>query len=363
MRRIVGYVLVGLGVALLVLGVAARVAIYPALAKAPATYPSADDVKAGTDPAAGVQESTGNVNVFVARNDTDGKPLVGVRKLDVTARRTTQSVTPSASVGQDVYWKTQVDTTSAELGGPPLNTTREGVCFDRVTGEAATGCLLKGYRADNGRVDQIDEREGLFFKFPFDTQKTTYRFWDGLSGKAYDAAFDGTDTIDGMGVYRFVQHIDSVLLRSQDVPGVVFGGAPSSPAVTAEDRYSNTRTLWVEPETGTIIKGLEDQNRVLVAGAQTVPAFVGSIGYTDATVAANVKLTRSNADGLHLVRVVLPVALVIVGLLLALAGLVLVFLLHPRENRGRRALGRPVDPDTGTVVDLRVGQPQRADGV
>jgi uncharacterized membrane protein len=363
MRRIVGYVLVGLGVALLVFGVATRVAIYPALAQAPAVYPSADDVAAGTDPKAGVQESTGTANVFVARNDPNSKPVTEVRKLDVVATRTTESVTPSASVGSDVFWKTQVDTASAAVPGDPLNTTREGVCFDRVSGEAATGCLLKGYRADNGKIENIDARKGLFFKFPFDTQKTTYQFWDGLAGKAYDAAFVGTDTIDGMGVYKFVQHVDAVVLGQQEVPGVAFGGAQSSPAVTAQDRYANTRTLWVEPETGTIIKGVEDQDRVFVSGAKTIPAFVGTIGYTDATVAANVKLTRPNADGLHLVRVVLPIAAVVVGLLLLIAGIALVFFLHPRESRGRRALGRPADPEDGTVIDLRVGQPQRVDGV
>jgi hypothetical protein len=373
MRRIVGYVLLGLGVGLLVLGIAVRVAVYPALAVVPATYPSSSDVAKKTDPPAGTQVSQGkDMKVFVARKD-GAQAITEVRTADVTSTRTTASV-PGASVGHDLFWKSQLDTSVPDLGGDPISTSWEGVCFDRVSAQAAQGCAQAGYRAENGVVTPV-KRDGLFFKFPFDTQQTTYRFWDGVAGQSFAAVYVGSEQIQGLGVYKFVQRIDKVTIpqhlaggqvsQTVDVPGKFFGLPPSSPAVKATDTYSNTRTLWVEPQTGSIIKGTEDLNRVFVYNGIEVPELVGQIGYTDQTVSAGVALAKDSATGLYLVRVLLPAVLIGLGVLLAIAGSVLVFVLRPSTRGGRRSAGVPPGqgaPSSG-VIDLTALDREHADGV
>ena len=50
--------------------------------------------------------------------------------------------------------------------------------------------------------------EGLYFKFPFQTEKKTYPFWDGSLREAADIEFQETETIEGLEVYRFEQVIE-----------------------------------------------------------------------------------------------------------------------------------------------------------
>ncbi len=47
--------------------------------------------------------------------------------------------------------------------------------------------------------------EGLYFKFPFQTEQKTYQFWDGSLGEAPDIEFQDAETIEGLEVYRFEQ--------------------------------------------------------------------------------------------------------------------------------------------------------------
>ena len=104
--------------------------------------------------------------------------------------------------------------------------------------------------------------------------------------------------------------------------GDVFGMGTGT--VDADVHYAVTRTMWVEPQTGAVIKGQSDQKRRFVVGALERPYLVGLIGYTPETVAANVQAQRSNAQKLHLLNdLALPVG-VIAGLLLTLLGLMLV---------------------------------------
>src|SRR4051812_33357894 len=201
------------------------------------------------------------------------------------------------------------------------------------------------------------------------------RFWDGVAGQSFAAVYVGSEQIQGLGVYKFVQRIDKVTIpqhlaggqvsQTVDVPGKFFGLPPSSPAVKATDTYSNTRTLWVEPQTGSIIKGTEDLNRVFVYNGVEVPELVGQIGYTDQTVSAGVALAKDSATGLYLVRVLLPAVLIGLGVLLAIAGSVLVFVLRPSTRGGRRSAGVPPQqglPSSG-VIDLTALDREHADGV
>ncbi len=274
--------------------------------------------KVATDYSPSTTVSSGTVDVFVARA---GQPI-GPQHLDVTATQVTRGSSADAG-GNSAYYETSVRLDSAALGGEAINTSVEGVCFERFTGEVTQECRKQNYGSYDAGVVQQVPFAGQFFKFPFSTQKRSYPFWDGVVGKAVPAEYKGTDSIDGLTVYRFVQEIpDQVVGQPRQLPGDVFGMGTGT--VDADVHYAVTRTMWVEPQTGAVIKGQSDQKRRFVVGALERPYLVGLIGYTPETVAANVQAQRSNAQKLHLLNdLALPVG-VIAGLLLTLLGLMLV---------------------------------------
>ncbi len=49
--------------------------------------------------------------------------------------------------------------------------------------------------------------EGLAYRFPFDTEKKTYPFFDPIAQKAYDANYDGEEDVNGLTTYRFTQNV------------------------------------------------------------------------------------------------------------------------------------------------------------
>src|SRR3546814_18908085 len=54
-----------------------------------------------------------------------------------------------------------------------------------------------------GLPDDAEPHEGLINKWPFDAEKKTYPYWDGLVGGTVDAVFDRTETIEGMDTYVY----------------------------------------------------------------------------------------------------------------------------------------------------------------
>ena len=91
--------------------------------------------------------------------------------------------------------------------------------------------------------------------------------------------------------------------------------------------YGNTRTLWVEPATGVIIKGQEVLDRSFVSDLGTVTTTKGTIGYTEETVRENAENWGSKGRLLGFVGgALMPVGivpwarLIAVGLLLLRTG-------------------------------------------
>jgi hypothetical protein len=178
--------------------------------------------------------------------------------------------------------------------------------------------------------------QGLTLKFPFDTKKQSYQFWDGPANAASPAQFTGEEVIQGVKVYRFEQRIDPRTLRTQEVPGAL-AGDPDADSVTTDVVYSNHKTLWVEPATGIIVKAQQDVTQVLQTpdGEPVLTLLDGVLTYDDATVKANAEDASSGASQLRLLGTILPVGGVVLGLVLTSVGLYLL-----RAPQGRR-LRRP----------------------
>ena len=309
MARRVGFVLVFVGLFLLFFGLFVRFYAYPRLMKAPLDQYS-------------TPVATGTGTYFNRSPDTlaevDGAQLMNKRIVrgDVAAGTDEVAVWDS--------FNSTIDTADQGV----ITATQERIALDRVTAQSVQCC------GENPR------HQGLTLKFPFGTEKTTYQFWDGPAGRALPAAFTRTETLNGVGVYRFEQRIGPMDVGDQEIPGSL-AGDPDTPSVQTNIIYSNLKTLWVEPATGIIVKAQQDATQVLETqgGEQVLTLIDAVLTYDEATVEQNAEDAASGANRLRLLGTILPITALLLGLISVGAGLVL--LRPPEGRRVARGESRP----------------------
>ena len=231
MRRSVGLVLLAIGTAFLALALSLRFYVLPALLVTPI------DQFAETF-------ATGTGTVFNPATLTEENDVA------LTAHRTLRGDV-AASSDEVGVWDESVLIEKAD--GSLVNASTDRVAWDRKTGEAVNCCA----EAVDGTAVK---HKGLSYKFPFNTEKKTYQFFDVTAKKAYPMTYKGSETIQGLTVYRFEQPIEPVQTATTEVPGDLIGETGAT--AQAARFYSNTRSVWIEPLTGIIIKGQEKQHQV-----------------------------------------------------------------------------------------------------
>jgi Porin PorA len=311
MSRRVGFVLVFVGLFLLFFGLFARVYAYPRLKKAPLDQYSQP-----------VATGTGS---YFNRSPDKLREIIGAQLKNVrTVRGDVKAGSDEVAVWDS--FNSTVDTADQGV----ITATQERIALDRVTGQSVQCC------GENPR------HQGLTLKFPFDTRKTTYQFWDGPAQRALPAAFTRTERINGVTVYRFEQRIDQLDVGDQDIPGTL-AGDPATPSVQTDIIYSNVKTLWVEPATGIIVKAQQDVTQALrtPGGEQVLTLIDAVLTYDEATVDGNADDAAKGANQLRILGTILPVAAVALGLIALAAGLVL--LRSPEGRRVARGERRPAD--------------------
>lgn len=217
--------------------------------------------------------------------------------------------------------------------GVLVGVTQLTTCFDRRTGLAVQPCASARIDGDN-RV----KYQGQVFTFPFGTQQRDYEFFDPNARKAFPARFAGVEQINGLEVYRFEQQIPETVTMSQDVPGELAGGAAGT-TVTADAVYTDKRTLWVEPTTGSIVNG-QEQIRQWLRGPQGdgITLLAGTLNFTPDAVASTSVLAAAGRDQVVLLTRTLPIVIGIVGLVLVALGIVLLLRFAARPGpRARHA--------------------------
>ncbi|KYH44363.1 DUF3068 domain-containing protein [Branchiibius sp. NY16-3462-2] len=169
---------------------------------------------------------------------------------------------------------------------PPMAANSATYAVDRNSGLPVkwSGTTLN----DGVNGDQPATVEGYTIKFPFGTQKTTYKYWDDTLKKTMDMKYVSTESINGLQVYKFEGTVPETTFRMQEVPGAIFGLGASSAGQNAERTYANTRILWVEPQTGVFIKASEHQlQRFKIPGHDPALAVDTTQVMTPATVKEN----------------------------------------------------------------------------
>ncbi len=206
--------------------------------------------------------------------------------------------------------------------------------------------------------------EGLAYRFPFDTEKKTYPYFDPIAQKAYDANYDGEEDVNGLSTFRFTQNVgyDSngklvdpikyASLYGDDADSVVSArallwGLPGDPEeqITMTRYYAAQRTFWVDPVSGTIVKSEEHGFHYYARDAlKPEVAFADyKVTSNEATVEAQVASARDEGDVVALWGRILPITFTALGLLTLVGGV----LLGSFTLRAESALIDPGLDDTG----------------
>ncbi|MET3960310.1 hypothetical protein ABIE44_000244 [Marmoricola sp. OAE513] len=227
--------------------------------------------------------------------------------------------------GSVTYVNTTVTTDSAGTMTGPNGEVRgeiERMTFDARTGEATPG-IKDDFVSDTPGVEDKLVHKGLVAKFPFETQKKTYMFWDSTLLKAVPIKYLGTTKIEGMEVYKFGQTIPATQYDTMDAPRSILGESGDG-NVEAQMMYSVDRTLLVEPHTGVIIKRTEAQNNTIdYQGTPRVTTTKAVVTYDDKTVRKNIDDYGSQGSMLNLVRNVVPQVGFVLGLVLMIGGVMM----------------------------------------
>ncbi|MDF8264077.1 DUF3068 domain-containing protein [Luteipulveratus flavus] len=284
---------------------------------------------------------------FDADHVKPGSGPIATRLTAIADKKASESA--SDATGKDVVVLDFGRYTDNNNEPPPMEAYKDRFAIDRHTGQAV--------RWDGDRLDDKSAHpSGLTVKFPFQTQQKTYPFWDNRLSKAVPVKYEGTDTIKGLKVYRFHDTVAKTKYADQEVPRGVFG-QPDTGGVVAGRFYTNDRTIWVEPETGVIVKVQEKRHDTLeLAGAEPVNAITTTSTFDDKTVSTNVDDYKDKATQLKILRFWAPLALGILGVLLILGGLAL------SAAGGRRGSERTDEQGFADVDDVLQTRRGRAAG-
>ena len=322
MKRIGAYVLLVLGVFFLVLALSVKFVVAPKAVKAPLQIPDKYQkiIATGNDFQM-LDATTGkeiSVSVYITRHiqgdvskDHGGDGTNAVYEESLCLMRVTPAnATPPCSSASD----------------PDLITvSTDRIAFNRINGLATNNTKYQ----ENVDGDNV-KHQGLGYKFPIDTKKQTYQYFDTVVGQAFPMKYVDQEKLQGLTVYKFVQQINN---------------EPCYTNRTLPSTYSNTRTVWVEPTTGAIIKGTENLTQTLTGRATLSSssklrdptltgkvALKGLLSFTDATQKSQAQLAKDNLPKVALVRTWIPLVGLILGLILGGLG---IFML--RRNDGSAA--------------------------
>jgi Porin PorA len=319
MRRLTGWLLVGLGAFLLVVALMSRFYLPDRLIKTPI------DQYAKTN-------AIGNGTYF--NSDPN---VLQEQSADLVARRTVKGDVDSS--GKDIaVWDVSLVIETGD--GALVRATLDRVATDRRSAEAVNCC---GESVDGNPM----KHSGVSYKFPFFTEKKDYQFWDVNSQQSYPAKYTSEETIQGLTTYKFIQPIAGHELRTQEGAGPLVGESPSfNPPVW----YENVRTVWVEPRTGVIVKGSEQTKTTLrnAQGEDRLVVLEVTFTFDDATQRSQAKLAKDGIKQINAITMWLPLLGLVLGLLALLGGWLL---LRGGRQRGTEVYAgyeQPVPPDGTT---------------
>ncbi|OAN35432.1 DUF3068 domain-containing protein [Mycolicibacterium iranicum] len=186
--------------------------------------------------------------------------------------------------------------------------------------------------------------EGLAYRFPFDTEKKTYPYFDPIAQKAYDANYSGEEDVNGLTTYKFTQNVgfdaDGELvepvkyasLYDDDADSQVTAraalwgieGDPEEP-ITMTRYYAAQRTFWVDPVSGTIVKETDRAYHYYAREALKPEVTFAdyTVTTTEESVESQVAAAQDERDRVSLWGRILPITFTALGLVALVGGALL----------------------------------------
>ncbi|GAA5105788.1 DUF3068 domain-containing protein [Haloechinothrix salitolerans] len=343
MRSALTYISLGLGVFAVALGLVLRLYTYPQLAKMPLDLDSLSVATGTADRAL----------VFVANGPDehvpefrDNLPITSTTK--VTADPTAPEMEEGGDVAAYIEATKIVATDNPDIG--PLSASVRQLCVDRHTGEAVAPCETQFTETDHTgdkEEDRVEEERdrvqqpGFGFKLPFDTEKTTYPWYDLRIKDTVDLTFQREDTVKDLDVYQFAYHIEPQRIGSREVPGSLLD-EPDTPSIEADLYYEADRTMWIDPVTGAVIALEQSVTQKLVRDDEDYEdgtiVFDGTLALDDETVTKNVADAEESGGKLWLLTTLPIILWVVGGVLIAVAVVLLLRSREPRPEAGNHRL-------------------------
>ncbi|SPM39121.1 membrane protein, partial [Mycobacterium numidiamassiliense] len=184
--------------------------------------------------------------------------------------------------------------------------------------------------------------DGLSYRFPFNTEKKTYPFFDPIAQKAYDVNYDTQEDVNGLTTYRFTQNVgydaDGKLVAPVKYPSLYAGqedgkvtasaamwglqGGDPAEQITMTRYYAAQKTFWVDPVSGTIVKETEHANHYFSRDALKPEVTLADYKVTsnEDTVESQVNTARDERDRLALWSRVLPITFTAIGIIALVGG-------------------------------------------
>lgn len=218
-----------------------------------------------------------------------------------------------------------------------LTATVDRVTIDRVTGEPVgtepNGSIAVTTTAEGESIADPVQHTGLQYRFPIGTEKKTYPYFDLNARKTSDMNFVEETEINGTTVYHFQQVIEPTNLydvvqaptNRLSLPAAKWGVEGGETPVTMSRWYTNTRDVWVEPQTGTVVKGGEALHIYYARSGDRpeVTALKSHVVFDENTVESQLAVAKDNIDRLSLYGRVLPIVFGVLGVIALIAGILL----------------------------------------
>lgn len=212
-----------------------------------------------------------------------------------------------------------------------VNALVDRVTVDRKT-SMPTNDPVGTIQTQPGRPGIPVERQGLQYKWPFDVQKQTYPYFDVTARTTNPIDFVDQTEINGMKVYKFHQVVPVTDL-SKTAPGsdnlvslpAKNWGLPGDAPVTMHRYYTDDRTMWVDPVTGTIIKSTDHMTQYFgrTADERALTVLDMNVSFNEATIEYQINQAKDGQDKISLFTRILPLVALIVGLIALIGGVIL----------------------------------------
>lgn len=213
-----------------------------------------------------------------------------------------------------------------------LSATTDRVAADRKTGKAVNDSK---YGA-NVNGDKSVKHVGMGYKWPIDAKKKTYQFFNTDLKKAFPAKYLGTEKLQGLTVYKYVCDTGD---QDYMISGIVSG------------KYNDTRTVYVEPKTGAIIKGVEHQVQTISGGAVALDT---TLTFDQQSQKNQADYARNKINQLKLASLYVPIIAGVLGIVLLVLGLMS---MRNGRNRPAAAAAGPAVPQSPADSSERGARP------